>query len=79
MVWWKGNGHWLGLLVALAINSAVRTLGVKIGLPAGCIAAGLMVLALKNWAGEEASLYSIPTRIWPPVLFAFAGIAYYNG
>lgn len=71
MVIWSGKGLWLGTLVALAIVSASKSLGPW-GVAVGCACAGAIVLALNPWAGEGSSLFFVPARYWPPLLFVLA-------
>lgn len=79
MMWWRGQGLWIGLLVALIIVSAGRSLGNKLGVPVGCASAAVIVFGLRGWAGNESSLYSIPVRFWPPLLIALAALTYFTG
>ncbi len=79
MMWWRGQGLSLGLLVALIIVSAGRSLGNQLGVPVGCASAAVIVFGLKGWAGKGSSLYSVPVRFWPPLLITVAALAYFTG
>lgn len=79
MIWWKGNGMWLGLIVALIIVGAGRALGTKNGIPAGCVSAAALMFALRGSAGQDSSLFSVPVRIWPYLLLALAALTYFQG
>ena len=68
-IWWKGNGLLVGLIVALVIVSAQNTLGTNFGGAIACMLCAVMIFAFRGSIGEESSLYSIPVRIWPPILF----------
>lgn len=74
MFWWRGNGLWMGLLVALIVVSAGKTFG-PVGTPIGFAAAGVIVFGLKG-VFEESSLYSIPWKAWPPLLLGLAALLY---
>lgn len=76
MFWWRGNGLWMGLLVALIIVSAGKSLGPK-GVPIGFAAAAVIVFCLKS-VFEESSLYSIPWKVWPPVLMLLAVLLFFS-
>lgn len=76
MIWWRGRGLWMGLLIALFIVSAQRSLG-EIGVPIGCIASAAMIFFMRNWLDEEeSSLFSIPTRFWWPALLGLSIILF---
>lgn len=77
MIWWRGNGLWMGLLVALCIVVANKCFG-PIGVAIGCLASAAMVFALKGWL-EDSSLFSIPTRFWWPLLLALGIIVLFKG
>ena len=67
MMWWRGNGLWLALLVALIIVGAT-----KVGhsaLTAGLVAAAVIVFLMRD---DESSFYSFPVRYWPPLLLLLA-------
>ncbi|RIX42442.1 MAG: hypothetical protein D3M94_18030 [Rhodocyclales bacterium GT-UBC] len=72
MIWWKGNGLWLGLLVALAVVSASKAIGPA-GIPLGLLAAAAILLALRS-VFQDASLYSVSFRARPPLLIVLAGL-----
>jgi hypothetical protein len=76
MIWWKGNGLWLGTLVALIIIGANKTLG-QFGLPLGFLSSALILLGLKT-VFEDSSLYSVPYKAWPPVLFVLAALTFFT-
>lgn len=75
MIWWKGSGLWMGILVALAIVSAQKTLG-PIGVPVGCLSAAGIVLLLKGKSEEGSALFSIPVRFWPALLVLLAAFTF---
>lgn len=74
MFWWRGNGLWMGLLIALVVVSAGKALG-PVGTPVGFAAAAVIVFGLKG-AFEDSSLYSIPWKAWPPVLLVLAALLF---
>lgn len=76
MFWWRGNGLWMGLLVALVIVSAGKALG-PVGVSVGCAAAAAIVFILKG-VFEDSSLYSIPWKAWPPGLLVLAALLYFS-
>ena len=77
MFWWRGNGLWMGLLVALVVVSAGKALG-PVGVPIGFASAAGILFGLKG-VFEDSSLYSVPYRAWPPVLLVLAAITYFSG
>lgn len=77
MIWWRGDGHWVGILVALCIISAEKTLGAK-GVAIGCIAAAGIVLAIGGFISEGSSMFSVPVKMWPYLLVLFAVIGYFS-
>jgi hypothetical protein len=77
MFWWRGKGLVMGLIVAVLVLGAGRQLG-KFGVPIGLTTAAVVVFGLREWAGEESSLYSVPVRIWPVVLLVFAAITFFS-
>lgn len=76
MFWWRGNGLWMGLLVALVVVSAGKALGPA-GVPAGLAAAAVIVFCLKG-VFENSSLYSIPWKAWPPGLLIIAALVFFS-
>lgn len=76
MFWWKGNGLWMGLLVALVVVSAGKVLGPA-GVPIGLVAAAAILSGMKG-VFEDSSLYSIPFKVWPPALIALAALTYFS-
>lgn len=70
MIWWRGRGLWMGLLVALCIFSTGQLFG-EVGVPIGCAASAAMIFFLKDWLGES-SLYSIPARFWSLLLLGLS-------
>jgi multisubunit Na+/H+ antiporter MnhE subunit len=68
MMWWKGNGLMLALLVAAIIYSAG-----KLG-PFGTVG-GLVVSAIVSYIfrDDESSFYSFRVKFWPP-LFLFLAV-----
>lgn len=76
MIWWRGKGLWALTLVALIVVSANRTLGVALGTPAGFVSAAVLVFVLREFWGEESSVYSFPVRFWPVTLLALAAVTY---
>jgi len=76
MIWWRGKGLVMGLIVAiLVVGGGGAHLG-KYGVAIGLVAAAVASFALKEWAGEESSLYSIPVRFWPWGLVVLAALAF---
>lgn len=74
MMWWTGKGLWMGTLVALIVVSATSGGSTRGAL--GFLAAAVIVFVLRDWAGEESSLYSVPVRHWPPLLLLCAAFVY---
>ncbi len=74
MIWWKGNGLWMGILVALFVMGS-HQLGGPRGVPLGLLAAAILLYLMKSGL-EDSSLYSIPARFWPPLLFVLALLCY---
>ncbi len=77
MFWWKGSGLWMGLLVALCIVSAGKAFG-KAGVSIGLLSAAVIVFSVKGWIEEESSLYSVPVRIWPYLLFGLSVLTFFQ-
>lgn len=74
MIWWTGKGFAMALLVALIIVSASK--GGSTWEAIGLVASAVIVFILREWAGEESSVFSIPVRYWPPVLLVIAVLVY---
>ncbi len=70
MIWWRGNGLWLGLLVCLPAISA-GALGPSM-VAAAYASSAVLIFVLRDTIGAESALYSIPTRFWPPILLVLA-------
>lgn len=77
MIWWRGNGLWMGILVALFVMGG-NQLGGPRGVPLGLLAAAILLYLMRS-ALEESSLYSIPARFWPPLLFVLSVLCYLSG
>ena len=77
MFWWKGNGLWLGMLVALIVASASKAMG-PMGVPLGLVSAAVIVFVMRS-VFEESSLYSVPYKAWPPLLLVLAVLTYLSG
>lgn len=71
MIWWRGRGLWIPLIVALPILSASNIDNGYVGSLA-FLAAALFVFALRDWLGEDSAIYSIRTKYWPPLLVVLA-------
>ncbi|QQP96720.1 hypothetical protein [Lysobacter enzymogenes] len=77
MVWWRGNGLWIGLLVAAGIASANKCLG-PIGVAIACLASAAILFGVRG-SLEDSSLFSIPTRFWWPVLLVLGILVLFKG
>ena len=71
MMWWRGRGLWLGLLVAIVIILAGKA-GPS-GMSTGFLVSAVAIHFLKD---EESSLYSFPVRYWPPLLLICAVLVF---
>lgn len=69
MMWWRGNGLWLALLVALIFVGAAK-LG-HTALTVGLVASAVIIYLLRD---DESSFYSFPVRYWPPLLLLLAAM-----
>lgn len=74
MIWWRGNGLWMGTLVALIVISASG--GGPKRLALGFAAAAVLVYLLHDSGDDESSLYSFRVRYWPPLLLVLAALAF---
>ena len=70
MIWWRGKGLWIGFFAFFPVV-LVSKLGALHLAPAYAASATLIYL-LRDWLEAESSLFSIPTRFWPPLLLAVA-------
>ena len=77
MIWWKGGGLWMGILVALVVVSAGKTFG-PVGTSIGLLTAGVIVLFMKGLVDAESSLFSVPVRFWPWLLLVLAALTYWK-
>ncbi|MFK3651502.1 hypothetical protein ACI2IY_24165 [Lysobacter enzymogenes] len=77
MVWWRGNGLWIGLLVAACIAAADKCLG-HIGVAIACLASAAILFGVRG-SLEDSSLFSIPTWFWWPGLFALGILVLFKG
>lgn len=70
-MWWRGNGLWAGLLVALIVAGAGKV-GGHPGTAAGLAASAGLIFLFRESIGAESSLYSVPVRFWPPALLVLS-------
>ncbi len=70
MIWWRGNGLWIGLLVVLPALSA-GALGPSM-VAAAYACSAVFIFVMRNTIGTQSALYSIPTNFWPPILIVLA-------
>lgn len=70
-MWWRGNGLWAGLLIALIVAGAGKV-GGHPGTAAGLAASAGLIFLFRESIGAESSLYSVPVRFWPPVLLVLS-------
>lgn len=76
MFWWRGNGLMIGLLASLP---AVAVTQAGASYPALAYAASAaMIFLMRGTLGAESSLFSIPTRFWPPLLLIVALIVQFS-
>jgi hypothetical protein len=75
MIWWKGRGWWVALLVAGIIAGAQKALGNSNGLPVGALAAAVAAFLVSD---KESSFFSIPVRFFPPLLVLIAIVGYFK-
>lgn len=71
---WQGFVDWLFCLFPVVL---VGKLGALHLAPAYAASATLIYL-LRDWLEAESSLFSIPTRFWPPLLLAVALLAQFG-
>jgi hypothetical protein len=72
MIWWRGNGLWAAILIALIVVSADKAFGTDIGVRIGLVSSAALVFLLRDFFGKESSVYSIPVRFWPVALLILA-------
>jgi hypothetical protein len=75
MMWWTGNGLWMGLLIGLTVTSANKAMG-PMGVPLGLLSTAVLIFVLRGGVFEDASLFSIQARFWPPLLLVVAALTY---
>lgn len=65
MIWWRGNGLFIGFLAFFPAVAAAQ-LGVS-RVALAYFASAVIIYLLRHAIGEISALFSIPTRFWPPV------------
>ena len=64
-------------IVALLVLASSRV--GKSGTAMGLGAAAILVFAMRECAGPESSVYSVPVRFWPPVLAVLSLVVLVKG
>jgi hypothetical protein len=70
MIWWRGGGLWIGFFAGIPVL-ALNKLGTT-HIAIGYAISAAIVFMIRDWFGPGSSLFSIPTRFWPPLLLALA-------
>jgi hypothetical protein len=68
MIWWRGNGLWIGLLAGIPVFAIGKLGATHLAIPYAVSA--VLIYLLRDWIGRDSALFSIPTRFWPPLLLA---------
>lgn len=70
MIWWRGKGLWIGFFACLPAVLAGKLGAQNVAL--AYAGSATLIYLLRDWLEAESSLFSIPTRFWPPLLLAVA-------
>ncbi|RYY89391.1 MAG: hypothetical protein EOO15_06425 [Chitinophagaceae bacterium] len=76
MIWWRGNGLWLGFIASIPVF-VMTTLGATHFAPAYAGSAAVIYM-MRGAIGAESALFSISTRFWPPLLLVIALIVQFS-
>jgi len=76
MFWWRGNGLLIGFLASVPAVAATQ-LGASRPALAYAASAGL-IFWMRDTLGAQSSLFSIPTKLWPPLLLLVAILVHFS-
>jgi hypothetical protein len=70
MIWWRGNGVWIGFF-AFFPAVAMGKLGAT-QLALAYATSAVLLFLLRDWIGRDSALFSLPTKFWPPLVLLIA-------
>jgi hypothetical protein len=76
MIWWRGNGLWIGFLASIPAVAAGKLGAAHVAMAYAASAA--LIYILRESIGAESALFSVSTRFWPPLLIVVALVVQFS-